>query len=258
MRGNRATGKQETAPNRRQHPPKHKGRSRARQGRPWQRKQKGSKKSSSPVGGGGVSWSAWTPIEPPSRQWCMKWPSQDSEPFDVPVPEHRNGQWLTQKMRDAHSLDDLLNVIIRTGDAFNHVHTTAALRYLHSKLRSPQSASSMPTYSEKMIKSRSAEWSSPLLGGEPMCMYIGDVSEAPLPRHGPVTWDSHAVPPETSPSLEELYAHEAASEAMQGVLGFPPQGRIPGMPLPILSSECVPICSTVFGPLWVNVLRRTR
>ena len=238
-RGNRAAGKsrgkQQSAPNGRQQQPKHSGHSRPRQ-HPGHRFRRKNGKRIKPVDGGDVSLSAGAPEAPPSRQWGIVWPSQaaESEISATSALDCRKGPdvaMLTLSMRDARDIDQLLNIIIKNGESFNHVHTSAALRFLHTKLLWSRSKDTEPTYSVKMTDSQSSQRRSPLLGGEPMCMYIGDVSEPPLPQHGPATWDSHAAPlPNKSPSLEELYAHERAPEAVQGVIGFPPKGSLPGMP----------------------------
>ena len=238
VRGNRAAGKtrgkQQSAPNWKQQQPKHRGRRQARQ-RPGQRCRPKRSNIKNSVRGEDGSLSEWMPTESPSRQWGMVWPSTETNELSPSNAQegrrHPDEQLLTQSMRNAESLDQLLNVIIKNGEFFNHVHTTAALRFLHSKLQWSKSKDMQPTYSVKMAESQSSHHSSPLLGGEPMCMYIGDVSEPPMPQHGPVTWDSHTDPVANStPSTDELYSHGMATKAVQGVFGFPPVGSLPGTP----------------------------
>jgi hypothetical protein len=259
VRGNsRAVRKRDGAKNTLQQQPKHNGRSRARQGRSGQRsKQRNDSKSSSGASRG-ASLSTWTPIAPPTRQWHTSWPSSSpgSKMSDTSSSQGRHEQLLTHEMRHARSLDDLLNLIIREGASFNHVHTTAALGFLHSKLQYSNSISAELSHSAQLARPFRSEQGSPLLGGEPMCMYIGDVSEPPLPQHGPMMWDSHARPKEAlTSSLQELYTHGSASLAVQEVVGFPPKGAFPGVGpaivLPNKHSLVHTAATFMFGPLYV-------
>lgn len=167
-----------------------------------------------------------------SRQWCMEWPSADVKPSAEEVgtlPNTGSLQKLTLLMRHTETLDDLLNVIIRDGDSFNHVHTTAALQYLQAKLFKTHwndSARNRPLRQELVTGH-----GSPLLGGAHMCMYIGDASEEALPKHGPVTWDIHVQPAERTPSMKELYSFQKISEGARSVVHFPPVGSYPGKQL---------------------------
>jgi hypothetical protein len=229
VRVNSGVARKQGGAGRRQQQPKHSGRGRARPGlQRHQNRQKSGRKLTSGQDNRVYS-SAWRPTGPASREWGTASPSLSSQQL-VLSSEDGSEQRLTQLMKDTRSLDDLLNVIIRKGESFNHVHAAAALGYLYSQLQRSSSITSKPTYCVKMVNDiASSQLSSPLLGGELMCMYIGDVLQPPLPQHGPVTWDSHATPPETPPSLRELYTYDNTSQQVTEFVGFPPRGSFPGV-----------------------------
>jgi hypothetical protein len=98
----------------------------------------------------------WRPQAPSRGEWLVAWPNLNSQQAILgsrggSEQESVSDQQLTQLMKDMRSLDDLLNVIIRHGESFNHVHATAALGYLHSLLQRSYSKDSKPTYSVKMV-----------------------------------------------------------------------------------------------------------